>query len=94
MDTVTVIAITGLYNIQCALEDPFDENGMDDVHITSEITEFKNFIELIDIESDEFTSYEQFLTNEQKEIEVMRSKGIKVNQNVDEEDDQDAKKNQ
>lgn len=58
MNVVTVVAITGLLNVQTALEDPFDENGMDDVHITSEVTEFKNFIELIDVESDEFCSWE------------------------------------
>lgn len=59
MNVATVVAITGLLNVQTALEDPFDENGMDDVHLTSEVAEFKNFMELIDVESDEFLTWDE-----------------------------------
>lgn len=52
------MGITGLFNILNALEDPFDEQGMDDIHLTTFIIELKNNIELLDAESDEYMSYE------------------------------------
>jgi len=46
-------------NILIGLENPFDEIGLDDVHITTEITEVKNFIEYLDVDSDEFMTYDE-----------------------------------
>jgi len=50
---LTVIGISGIFNILDALENPFDEVGMDDIHLTTEIIELKNYIELLDVDSDE-----------------------------------------
>lgn len=58
---ITVIGISGIFNIYQALEDSFDEEGLDDIHITTELTQLKNFIELLDVDSNEFTSYDRFI---------------------------------
>lgn len=51
-----MIFITTMKNVLDALENPFDEHGLDDIHISSEFTELKNFIEYLDVDSDEFMS--------------------------------------
>lgn len=56
---ITVIIVTGLKNILEALENPFDEHGLDDIHITTEFTELKNYIEFLDVDSDEFMQYDE-----------------------------------
>lgn len=69
---ITVILITSLKNILEALENPFDECGLDDIHITSEFTELKNYIEYLDVDSDEFLKYDEYklFENTIKEINI------------------------
>lgn len=50
------MGLSGLFNIYDALEDPFDENGLDGIHVTTQFTELHNFIELLDVDSNEFMS--------------------------------------
>lgn len=56
---ITVVFLSIMRNIFVDLENAFDEVGVDDIHITTEITETKNFIEYLDVDSDEFMTFDE-----------------------------------
>lgn len=55
----TIIGITGLLNILVALESPFDENGLDDVRLTTELNQCRNSLQYLSILTDEYRTYEE-----------------------------------
>jgi hypothetical protein len=62
----TVVGITGLFNVLESIESPFDEQGMDDIRLTSDMIQFKNDLKLLFVEPDQFISYEEQLNMESK----------------------------
>lgn len=50
----TVVGITGLFNVLESIEAPFDEQGMDDIRLTSDIIQFKNELRLLFVEPNQF----------------------------------------
>merc|ERR1712096_59306 len=55
----TMIGITSLFHILDSLETPFDEEGIDDIRVTSETIQFKNDMQFLFVKSDQFRSYEE-----------------------------------
>jgi hypothetical protein len=55
----TIVGITGLFNVLESIEAPFDEQGMDDMRLTSEMIQFKNEIRLLFVNPDQFMTFEE-----------------------------------
>lgn len=52
------IGITGLFEVLESLDYPFDEFGVDDIRLTDQKIEFKNDINYLFVDSDQFKRYE------------------------------------
>lgn len=50
--------ITSLFHILDSLETPFDEEGIDDIRVTSEAIQFKNDLQFLFVKSDQFRTFE------------------------------------